>query len=151
MLLPSLKLSSRLYLMMLFLESILVGWLLSEYKAHWLIWSGTQTLSFYLAWVGSDAIALAVAWVVAVVWSGTLFRSIPRSVQEASITVWAGALILSWLLGLAFVLTLAFAKRVTNSVNLRQAEAFWMRLLITWVGFGVGWIVDNIFMLGLID
>ncbi|NEO29633.1 MAG: hypothetical protein F6K36_04115 [Symploca sp. SIO3C6] len=136
---------------MLFLESILVGWLLSEYKAHWLIGIGTQAVSFYLAWVGTDAIALAVAWVVAVVWGGTLSHSIPRIVQEANITVWAGALALSWLLGLVFIVTLAFAKRVTESVNRRQTEAFWMRLLITWVGFSVGWIVDSIFMLGLID
>lgn len=137
--------------MMLFLESILVGWLLSEYKAHWLIWSSIQALSFYIASVGTDAIALAIAWVVAVVWSGTLSRSIPRIIQEANITIWAVTLIFSWFLGLAFVLTLAFAKRVTKSVNCGQTKAFWMRLLITWVGFGVGWIVDSIFMLGLID
>ncbi|MGQ4645767.1 hypothetical protein [Lyngbya aestuarii] len=137
-----------LYMAAIFWESVLVGWLLSNYNAHWLTLAGTQAVTLHLAWVGSDAIALAVAWIVAVVWGGALAYAWPRSFQGTGIAVWAGSLGLGWVLGLILVLTLAFAKKAMKSVDWSNVHAFWLLILVTWLGFGIGRIIDRGFLFG---
>lgn len=140
----SLKQIPKFHLMALFLESILVGWLMSNYNAHWFTFLVTTMVTLYLAWVGADAIVLAVAWVVAIVWIGVLANSVPSIFQGAGIVAWAGALAFSWFLGLTLVLTLAFAKKAMKPIHLKQIQAFWFRVILTWLGLGLGLIFEGL-------
>ena len=146
-----------LYLSALFFESILVGWLLSDYHAPWFTWVGTQAVTLHLAWVGTDAVALAVAWIVGLVWTGAITYAWPGIVQSLGVAIWiygvgmvlwAGALALSWVLGVVLTLTLAFAKRAMEFVNWSKVQVFLILLLITWLGFGFGRLMNSGFLPG---
>lgn len=148
-----------LYLTTLLFESILAGWLLSDYHAPWLTWVGTQAITVHLAWIGIDAIALAIAWIVTIVWAGAIAFAWPGVVQGlgaviwiygVGMALWAGALALGWALGVILALTLAFAKRAMESVDLSKAQAFLILIIITWFGFGLGRIVSSGFLHGFI-
>lgn len=141
-----LKLLSWIHLTALFLEYILAGWLLSACKATWFTWAGTQAVTLHLAMVGFDAVALAVAWIIGIVWAGAFSKAWPRSVPWAGVTVWATAWALIWILGLALVLTLAKAETAMKSIGLGKTQAFWVLMIITWVGLGLGRIVDSLFL-----
>ena len=137
-----LKRLSWTYLTALFLEYILAGWLLSACNATWFTWAGTQAVTLHLALVGFDAVALAVAWIIGIVWAGAFSMAWPRSIPWAGITVWAAALALIWILGLTLILTLAKAQRSMISVGLSKTQTFLILVIITWVGLGLGRIVD---------
>ncbi|MCA1994457.1 MAG: hypothetical protein LDL41_20785 [Coleofasciculus sp. S288] len=100
-------------------------------------------MTLHLAWVGFDAIALAVAWSVGIVWAGAIAYAWPRSVHGAGIEVWAGALAASWVLAITLALILAFAQRAMESINLRKVRAFWVVVIITWIGLGMGQIANS--------
>ena len=144
-----LKRSSWTYLTPLFLEYILAGWLLSACNALWFIWFGTLTVTLHLAMVGFDAVALAIAWIVGVVWAGVFSRTWPRSVPWAGVAVWAATLALIWILALTLVLTLAKVERLMKSVGLSKTQAFCVLVIVTWVGLGLGWILDSFFLIDL--
>lgn len=131
------------HLSTLFFISLLAGWLLSDYNAHRLTWIGTAIVTLHLAWVGFDAIALAVAWSVGIVWAGAIAYAWPRTVHGAGIEVWAGALAASWVLAITLALILAFAQRAMESINLRKVRAFWVVVIITWIGLGMGQIANS--------
>ncbi len=137
------------YLTVLFIEYMLAGWLLSAYNASWFIWAGTQAVILHLAMIGFDAVALAVAWIIGIVWVGSFAYSWPKSVPWAGVVAWAAALALSWFLGLVLVLTLAKAQRTMKSIGFSKNQAFWILVIITWMGLGLGRIVDGGFMPGL--
>lgn len=134
---------SWLYLVALFLEYILAGWVLSAYNAPWFAWIGTQAVTLHLAWVGFDAVAVAVAWIICIVWAAAFSRAWPKSVPWPGESVWIAALALIWLLALALVFTLARAERAFTSVGLNKPQAFLVLVVTTWVGLGLGQIVDN--------
>lgn len=149
-----------LYLSALLFESILVGWLLCDYHAPWFIWAGTQTVTLHLAWAGTGAIVLAVAWIISIVWAGAITFAWPGVVQGWGVAIWiygvgmlfwAGALALSWVLGVILALTLAFAKRAMESVYWSKIPAFLILLLITWLGFGLGRLLHSVFLFGSTD
>jgi len=142
----SLKRIPKLHLMALFLESILVGWLMSNYDAHCFIFLGTKLVALYLAWVGADAIVLSIAWVVVIVWIGVLAYSVPSIFQGAGIVAWAGSLAFGWFLGLVLILTLAFAKKAMQSMQLKQIQSFLLRFMITWLGLGIGLVFERLEM-----
>ena len=144
-----LKRSSWTYLTPLFLEYILAGWLLSACNALWFIWFGTLTVTLHLAMVGFDAVALAIAWIVGVVWAGVFSRTWPRIVPWAGVAVWAATLALIWILALTLVLTLAKVERLMKSVGLSKTQAFCVLVIVTWVGLGLGWILDSFFLIDL--
>ena len=144
-----LKRISWTYLTPLFLEYILAGWLLSACNAPWFIWFGTLAVTLHLAMVGFDAVALAVAWIVGVVWAGVFSRIWPMIVPWAGVAVWAATLALIWILALTLVLTLAKVERLMKSVGLSKTQAFCVLVTVTWVGLGLGWILDSFFLLDL--
>ena len=141
-----LKRISWTYLTPLFLEYVLAGWLLSACNALWFIWFGTLAVTLHLAMVGFDAVALAVAWIVGVVWAGVFSRTWPRIVPWAGVAVWAATLALIWILALTLVLTLAKVERSMKSVGLSKTQTFCVLVIITWVGLGLGWILDSAFL-----
>lgn len=134
------------YLIALFIEYVFAGWLLSACKAPWYTWAGTQAVTLHLAIAGFDAVALAVAWIVGIVWAGAFSVAWPKSIPWAGIPVWAVALALIWILALALVLTLAKAQRAVKSVGLSKTQGFWLLAIVTWVGLGLGRIVDSGFL-----
>jgi hypothetical protein len=151
------KLLVWIYLTALLLESIFAGWLLSDYHVPWFTWVGTQAVTLHIAWVGTDAVALAVAWIIGLVWAGAIAYAWPGVVQGLGVAIWiygvgmplwAGALAFGWVLGVVLALTLAFAKRATESVDWSKAQAFLILVLITWLGFGIGRIVNSGFFPG---
>lgn len=131
------------YLTALFCQSILAGWLLSDYSAPHFIWAGTVLVTFHLAWVGFDAVFLAITWLVGIVWAGAIANSWPMSFHRTGIAVWAGALVLSWILGLLLILILAFTHKAMNSFRWSKTQRLWVLIGITWLGLSVGWIVNS--------
>lgn len=126
----------------LLLEYIFAGWLLSDCKAPWLTWAGTQVVTVHLAWVGFDAVAIAIAWNVALVWAGAFSYAWPQSIPWAGVPVWAFALAVIWILALILVLTLAQAQKVIPSMGLRKSQVFLLLVIIAQVGLGLGRMVD---------
>ena len=136
---------SWIYLLVLLLEYIFVGWLLSDCKVPPLTWAGTQAVTVHLAWVGFDAVAIAIAWNVALIWAGAFSYTWPQSIPWAGVPVWAFVLGVIWVLALILVLTLAQAQKVIASIGLSKPQAFWLLVIIAWVGLGVGKMVDTVF------
>lgn len=143
MLIPNWKRPSWNYLTALFCQSILTGWLLSEYCVPHFIWAGTVLVTFHLAWVGLDAVFLAITWLVGIVWAGAIANSWPMSFHRMGIAAWAGALVLSWIIGLLLVLILAFAHKTMNSVRWSKTKTLWALTSITCLGLAIGWIVST--------
>ncbi|MBE9129269.1 MULTISPECIES: hypothetical protein [unclassified Coleofasciculus] len=142
------KQGSWFHLTALFFVSILVGWLLSDYNAHWIAWAGTTLITLHLALVGADAVAVAVTWVVGVVWAGAIAYAWPETVRGSGIAVWAGSLALGWFLGLALVLTLAFARRAMARIDTNQVQAFLVLATVTGLGLKLGQIMNSSFLPG---
>ncbi|MBE9126960.1 hypothetical protein IQ257_17545 [Coleofasciculus sp. LEGE 07092] len=142
------KQGSWFHLTALFFVSISVGWLLSDYNAHWIAWAGTTLVTLHLALVGADAIAVAITWVVGVVWAGAIAYSWPETLRGSGIAVWAGSLALSWILGLALVLTLAFARRAMAQVDTNHVQAFLVLATITGLGLEFGRVMNSSFLPG---
>jgi hypothetical protein len=141
------------YLSALLLESITVGWLLSDYKAHWLTWVGTQAVTLHLAWTGMDAIVVAIGWLVGIVWAGAIAYSWPATIQGLGVVIWingvgmmlwAGALASGWILGVILALTLASAKKAMESIDWSKAQVFLILVLITWSGFSIGRTINSL-------
>jgi hypothetical protein len=140
------------YLSALLLESIVVGWLLSDYKAHWLTWVGTQAVTLHLAWAGMDAIVVAIAWLVGIVWAGAIAYSWPETIQGLGVVIWingvgmilwAGALAVGWILGAILAWTLASTKKAMEPIGWGKAQALLILVLITWTGFSMGRIINS--------
>lgn len=132
------------YLTVLLLEYFFAGWLLSTCNAPWFIWAGTQAVTLHVAWVGFDAVALAVAWIVALVWAAAFTNVWPQSIPWAGISVWAATLALLWVLGVVLVLTLAKTQNLFGTIGLSRTQAFWFLITITWMGLGLGRIVNDL-------
>lgn len=134
------------YLTALLLESVIAGWLLSDYNVSWLTWAGTEAVTVHLAWVGFDAVALAIVWIIGLVWAGAFSLAWLKSIPWAGISVWAASLSVMWFLGLALVLTLAQAETIMRFIGLRKTQAFWILIAITWIGLALGRLAENIFL-----
>lgn len=146
---PRLNRLPLVHLTALFLEYVLAGWLLSAYNVAWLTWVGTQAVTLHLAMVGFDAVALAVAWIVGIMWAGAFTYAWPKSIPWVGVAGWAAALALSWILGLVLILNLAKAHRAMKAIGFSKTQAFLILVIVTWVGLGIGRIVNTKFMLGL--
>lgn len=134
---------SWLYLPVLLFGYIGTGWLLSDCNANWLTWAGTQVVTVHLAWVGFDAVALAIAWIVLLVWVGAFAMTWPQSVPWAGIPPWAMGLAMTWIMALGLILTLAQVKKMLLSAGLSKSTAFWLLVIITSVGLGIGRMLDR--------
>ncbi len=130
-----------LHLISLIIGYTLVGWLLSLYQAPALIWLGTQAITVHLAWRGKSAIALAITWVVGVVWIGTLARAYPPSLRF-NFQLLVIALFLIWLLGIILAFGVAFAKQPIQATGLKNTQAFWFLVTLTFSGLAVGRILE---------
>lgn len=126
----------------LLLGYIFAGWLLSDCKASWLTWAGTQVVTVHLAWVGFDAVAIAIAWIVGLVWAGAFSYAWPQSLPWAGVPVWAFTLAIAWILALILILTLAQAQKFIASIGLSKPQVFWLLVIIAQVGLGLGRMVD---------
>lgn len=133
--------TSWLYLTVLLLGYIGVGWLLSDCKVPWLTWVGTQAVTMHLALVGFDAVAIAIAWIVGLVWAGVFSYAWPHSIHWSGVSVWCITLAVIWFLALMLILTLAQAQTIA-SVALSKTKAFWLLFIVTSVGLGLGRIVS---------
>lgn len=128
-------------------ESILAGWLLSEYQASWWAWAGTCAVSLHLAWAGFDAVAVGLVWIISLVWIGAFAGSWLKNVPWVTPGVWAAALAASWVFGLILILTLAQARKVLLSARWSRNRAFWLLAIASWLGLCLGWLADRNFLL----
>ena len=128
---------------------ILAGWLLSDYNVPWFIWLGTEAVTVHLAWVGFDAVAIATAWIVSLIWAGAFSRAWFRSIPWAGISVWATTLASLWFVGLMLVLALAQTEAVMRSNSLKKSQTFWILVVITWLGLGIGRLANSILIPGI--
>jgi hypothetical protein len=126
-------------------ESILAGWLLSQYQASWWAWVGTCAVSLHLAWAGFDAIAVGLVWIISLVWIGAFAGSWFKNIPWVKPGVWAAALAVVGIFGLILILTLAQARKVLLAARWGQTQVFWLLAIASWLGLWLGWLVDRIF------
>lgn len=128
-------------------ESIVAGWLLSEYQASIWAWIGTCAVISHIARVGFDAVATGIVWIVFLVWRGAFAGSWFRSWRWSGIAAWAGALAGIWIFGLILLLTLAQARKALLSTRWRKDRIFWVLAIASWLGLSIGWLLGQYFNL----
>jgi len=134
-------------LLVLFLGSGAMGWLLISYKASLVVWLLTEAVMLYLAWAGTGAIALSVVSTLGILWSATLFH------REAEFLVWfdlpftpaqhwATELLLNWLLAMVLIFKIAFANQWLCTNGWNRAKTFCLLAIVTSFGLSLVQLVN---------
>ncbi|XGV96887.1 MAG: hypothetical protein ACAF41_29705 [Leptolyngbya sp. BL-A-14] len=131
-----------LRLLLLFLGSGMVGWLLISYRAPLAVWFITEAMMLYLAWAGMGAIALSIVGALVLVWSATLFHREAEfltwfGLPFTSAQNWATELLLNWLLAMVLIFRIAFTCQWLEARGWNRANAFCLLAIVTSLGLSL--------------
>jgi hypothetical protein len=131
------RLKAFVYLYGLWLGYFLAGVLLTAFAAPSVVWVGTLLMTVHLCWAGSAAIVLALAWAVSMVWVAAILGSTPLSIY-LNASAWALTLFGVWVMAIAFIVMLGFARKPVQQLGFRPTKGFWVLIGLTWSALAVG-------------
>lgn len=130
---------SLLYLVTVFVNFVVIGWLLNGYAASQIAWIGTLAMICYLVQVGSGAIALASVWVVGLVSVAAIrqlwLHDFPRPEFQYIPMILLG----NWLFSLGVVWVLGTVSDVFRQRYFSKAWTFLTLMCIVLMGIASGW------------
>lgn len=129
-------------LLLLFLGSELVGWLLISYRAPLAVWLVTEAMMLYLAWAGMGAIALSTVGALGLVWSATLFHRKAEFLTWFGLPFtpaqdWATELLLNWLLAMVLIFRIAFTYQWLEARGWNREKVFCLLAIVTSLGLSL--------------
>jgi hypothetical protein len=136
---PNLIRTSGIQLTVIFLQCVVIGYLLVSYQATLVIWLLIEVMILHLAWAGTGAIASSVVGALGIVWSATLSTPIPEDLVWPGVPldpaqIWAGKLLLNWLLANSLIFMLGFMTRFLRSSGQTRNQTFCLVMTITNLG-----------------
>lgn len=118
------------------------GYALVSYNAPFIIWLIAELMILHLAWSGTQAIALAVVGVLALIWGTTIFTPIVETsvlpgVPLDPAQLWAGQLLLNWLLANSLVFAVGFTSQWLRSTGRHKRQILTLVLSVANVGLSL--------------
>lgn len=137
----ALPLLAWVYLLLLSLGYLSIGWLMSAFQVPWPVRIGTLGMTLYIVKTGADAIALASTWTVGIIAAGAVAKAWIVSDPQLPHThaqLWAAALLMFWLWTLVLIVLLAFASRPMQAIAPGKVQGSTLLLILVWAALGTG-------------
>jgi hypothetical protein len=142
---------SWIYLILLCLGYLGLGWILAAYKVSWLIWIGTLLITIHLSIAKAGAIFLANLWLVFVISLGIILNSkislyfLPFDRAQ----IWALTLLIIWFFSISLIFMLAFAPSNFNKLGLSWLEKVqkynaYILIAVTWIAMRIGYLIYKV-------
>jgi hypothetical protein len=128
-----------LYLVTVFVSSIMSGWLLNGYMATQIVCIGTLTMICYLTWVGSGAIALVSVWVVGLMSMAAIHQLWLHDMPRPEFRFIPMLLLINWLFALGVVGLLGKASDFLRQRYVSRIWVFSALICLVVAGLVLGW------------